>query len=120
MIIPKAFISYSPNSLEHKKWILELAIQLRNNGFDTILNQFELTSQIIRLLFIYLFIYTFYHIKKSLVHRPAPIISIQFINWASDKLSGQYVYILLAIGPILGLIALLRNKYSWKQSEISN
>ena len=38
------------------------------------------------------------------------IISIQFINWASDKISGQYLYMILAIGPILGLVALLRNK----------
>lgn len=37
------------------------------------------------------------------------IISIQFINLLSDKISPQYIYMLLAIGPILGLIALLRN-----------
>jgi MFS family permease len=40
------------------------------------------------------------------------IISIQFINWLSAKISGQYIYMLLAIGPVLGLIALLRNKDS--------
>jgi TIR domain len=42
MIIPKAFISYSHDTLEHKKWILELATRLRNNGIDAILDQFEL------------------------------------------------------------------------------
>lgn len=38
------------------------------------------------------------------------IISIQFINYFSDKIDGQYVYMILAFGPILGLVALLRNK----------
>ncbi|MFC4230766.1 toll/interleukin-1 receptor domain-containing protein [Parasediminibacterium paludis] len=42
MIIPKAFISYSHDTLEHKKWALELATRLRNNGIDAILDQFEL------------------------------------------------------------------------------
>jgi hypothetical protein len=42
MEIPKAFISYSHDSQEHKKWVLELAIRLRNNGIDAILDQFEL------------------------------------------------------------------------------
>lgn len=37
------------------------------------------------------------------------IISIQFINALSDKINAQYIYMLLAIGPMLGLIALLRN-----------
>ena len=37
------------------------------------------------------------------------IISIQFINLLSDKINARYIYMLLAIGPILGLIALLRN-----------
>jgi hypothetical protein len=41
-IIPKAFISYSHDTQEHKKWILELATRLRNNGIDAILDQFEL------------------------------------------------------------------------------
>lgn len=36
------------------------------------------------------------------------IVSIQFINVASANIGGQYVYMLLAIGPLLGLIALLR------------
>jgi hypothetical protein len=42
MKIPKAFISYSHDTLEHKKWVLELATRLRNNGIDAILDQFEL------------------------------------------------------------------------------
>jgi hypothetical protein len=42
MTVPKAFISYSHDSLEHKKWVLELAIRLRNNGIDAIIDQFEL------------------------------------------------------------------------------
>lgn len=44
MKIPKAFISYSHDTLEHKKWALELAIRLRNNGIDAILDQFELQA----------------------------------------------------------------------------
>jgi hypothetical protein len=40
--IPKAFISYSHDTQEHKKWALELATRLRNNGIDAILDQFEL------------------------------------------------------------------------------
>jgi hypothetical protein len=40
--VPKAFISYSHDTQEHKKWVLELAIRLRNNGIDAILDQFEL------------------------------------------------------------------------------
>ncbi len=42
--IPKAFISYSHDSQEHKKWVLELAKRLRNNGIDAILDQFELQA----------------------------------------------------------------------------
>lgn len=38
------------------------------------------------------------------------IISIQFINSLSDKLSSQYLYMLLAIGPLFGLFALLRRR----------
>ena len=44
MKIPKAFISYSHDNLEHKKWVLELATRLRNNGIDAILDQFELQA----------------------------------------------------------------------------
>jgi len=42
MKIPKVFISYSHDTLEHKKWVLDLSIRLRNNGIDAILDQFEL------------------------------------------------------------------------------
>ncbi|HET9055987.1 MAG TPA: MFS transporter [Chitinophagaceae bacterium] len=38
------------------------------------------------------------------------IISIQFINALMEKISPQYVYMLLAIGPVFGLIALSKNK----------
>ena len=38
------------------------------------------------------------------------IISIQCINGLSDQLPAQYLYMLLAIGPILGLIALFRRQ----------
>jgi MFS family permease len=38
------------------------------------------------------------------------IISIQCINLLSDTINEKYIYTLLAIGPIFGLIMLLRNK----------
>jgi MFS family permease len=38
------------------------------------------------------------------------IFSIQFLSMLSGKMDNRYVYMLLAIGPLLGLIALLRNK----------
>ncbi len=42
MSIPKVFISYSHDSLEHKKWVYELGSRLRNNGIDAILDQWEI------------------------------------------------------------------------------
>jgi len=42
MSIPKAFVSYSHDSQEHKKWVLDLATRLRNNGVDAILDQWDL------------------------------------------------------------------------------
>lgn len=42
MNIPKVFISYSHDNLEHKKWVLDLAIRMRNNGIDAIIDQWEL------------------------------------------------------------------------------
>ena len=42
MKIPKIFISYSHDSIEHKKWIMDLAIRMRNNGIDAIIDQWEL------------------------------------------------------------------------------
>ncbi len=38
------------------------------------------------------------------------IVSIQFINMLTDKINAQYLYMFLAIGPVFGLIALLKNK----------
>ncbi len=37
------------------------------------------------------------------------IMSIQFINLLSGSISPQYVYMLLAVGPVFGLVALLKN-----------
>lgn len=42
MSTPKVFISYSHDSQEHKKWVLDLATRLRNNGVDAIIDQWEL------------------------------------------------------------------------------
>ena len=39
---PKVFISYSHDSPEHKQWVSELASQLRHNGVDAILDQWDL------------------------------------------------------------------------------
>ncbi|MCW8206560.1 TIR domain-containing protein [Verminephrobacter aporrectodeae subsp. tuberculatae] len=40
--VPKVFISYSHDSQDHKKWVLDLATRLCNNGIDAILDQWEL------------------------------------------------------------------------------
>lgn len=43
MAIPKVFVSYSHDSKEHKLWVLNLAIRLRQEGgVDAILDQWEL------------------------------------------------------------------------------
>lgn len=42
MKIPKVFVSYSHDSQDHKKWVLEFATRLRNNGIDAILDQWDL------------------------------------------------------------------------------
>lgn len=42
MTVPRAFISYSHDSQSHKKWVLDLAVRLRNSGVDAILDQWEL------------------------------------------------------------------------------
>jgi hypothetical protein len=39
---PKAFISYSHDTQDHKKWVLDFATRLRNNGVDAILDQWDL------------------------------------------------------------------------------
>jgi MFS family permease len=38
------------------------------------------------------------------------IVSIQLINLLSERINSQYIYTLLAAGPLLGLVALLNNK----------
>ena len=40
--IPKAFISYSHDSEEHKAWVLEFAKELLKRGIDVILDQWDL------------------------------------------------------------------------------
>ncbi|RUO38619.1 hypothetical protein CWE13_02950 [Aliidiomarina shirensis] len=42
MSIPKIFISYSHDSQDHKKWVLDLATRLRGSGIDAIIDQWEL------------------------------------------------------------------------------
>lgn len=42
MAIPKVFLSYSHDSQEHKKWVLDLATRLRQTGVDSIIDQWEL------------------------------------------------------------------------------
>ncbi|WP_426662839.1 TIR domain-containing protein [Rhodanobacter aciditrophus] len=42
MAIPKVFVSYSHDSQEHKRWVLEFATRLRSNGVDAVLDQWEL------------------------------------------------------------------------------
>ena len=38
----KVFISYSHDSLEHKRWVLELGTKLRHKGVDVVLDQWDL------------------------------------------------------------------------------
>lgn len=42
MSIPKVFVSYSHDSLEHKNWALELATKLRSFGVDAVIDQWDL------------------------------------------------------------------------------
>ena len=42
MTAPTAFVSYSHDSQEHKRWVLEFATRLRSNGIDATLDQWEL------------------------------------------------------------------------------
>jgi hypothetical protein len=42
MDIPKVFISYSHDSQEHKRWVLDFATRLRNTGVDAALDQWDL------------------------------------------------------------------------------
>ena len=39
---PKVFISYSHDSPEHKRWVLELGTKLVQNGVDVVLDQWDL------------------------------------------------------------------------------
>ena len=39
---PKVFISYSHDSSEHKQWVANLGIRLRQNGVDAVLDQWDL------------------------------------------------------------------------------
>jgi len=40
---PKVFVSYPHDSSLHKKWVKDLAIYLRNNGVNIILDQWDLS-----------------------------------------------------------------------------
>ena len=40
---PKAFISYSHDSPQHKQWVLELGTKLVQNGVDVVLDRWDLT-----------------------------------------------------------------------------
>jgi len=42
MTPPIAFISYSHDSAEHKKWVLDFATTLRSRGVDAVLDQWDL------------------------------------------------------------------------------
>lgn len=42
MSIPKVFISYSHDSIEHKAWALNLATLLRASGVDAVIDQWDL------------------------------------------------------------------------------
>lgn len=42
MAAPIVFISYSHDSPEHKRWVLDFAIRLRTSGVDAILDQWDL------------------------------------------------------------------------------
>lgn len=42
MTTPRAFISYSHDSINHKQWVLMLATRLRESGVDSILDLWEL------------------------------------------------------------------------------
>lgn len=39
---PRVFISYSHDSADHKKWVLDFATTLRNRGIDAVLDQWDL------------------------------------------------------------------------------
>lgn len=39
---PRVFVSYSHDSAQHKKWVLEFSTTLRNRGVDVVLDQWDL------------------------------------------------------------------------------
>ena len=39
---PKVFISYSHDDPDHKKWVANFGLRLRQNGVDAILDQWDL------------------------------------------------------------------------------
>jgi hypothetical protein len=39
---PRVFISYSHDSADHKKWVLDFATTLRSRGVDAVLDQWDL------------------------------------------------------------------------------
>lgn len=43
MAVPRVFVSYSHDSPEHKSWVLGLATDLRTNGVDAVLDQWDLS-----------------------------------------------------------------------------
>ena len=45
------------------------------------------------------------------------IVSLQFINWMKNLVNPQLIYMFLAIGPILGLIALLRKNNNYEATK---
>lgn len=40
--VPKAFVSYSHDSRDHRRWVLELSTKLVDNGIDVTLDQWDL------------------------------------------------------------------------------
>ena len=45
------------------------------------------------------------------------IVSLQFINWMKNLVNPQFIYLFLAIGPILGLVALLRKNNNYEATK---
>jgi len=45
------------------------------------------------------------------------IVSLQFINWMKNLIDPQLIYLFLAIGPILGLVALLRKNNNYEATK---
>jgi TIR domain-containing protein len=41
---PSVFVSYSHDSADHKRWVLEFAEELRRNGIDPIIDAWDLMT----------------------------------------------------------------------------